>query len=65
MKSAINTETGKYLTQTAYDQWLSGQGNEPAPLWTEDIDQAATFDISDAPPAQFADGINLKLVAAV
>lgn len=50
MKNMIDTKTGKYLTQCAYDAWLDDD-ELAADMWTTDINDAAVFSLDDAPPA--------------
>ncbi len=43
-------ETGKYMTQHAYNKWENGEDCAADKMWTDNPDEAATFSDDDAPP---------------
>lgn len=52
MKNMIDTQTGKYLTQSAYDAWLNDGRSDFADedMWTADENEAALIHSDEMPP---------------
>lgn len=63
MKTMIDTNTGRYLSQAAYDQWSEGK-EITSDMWTSDIDCAASFVGDDAPTLFGDERMRYKIVEA-
>ena len=52
MKLYRNDNSGKFLTQRAYDTWMHGQASESASvqIWTSDLSKAALMHADETPP---------------